>query len=396
MPYSFQSTIPLRFTPLVLLVLCCLVATGCATTSTPSTGLTADAQYRQALEDISEQRLTKAAATLKGMQIRFPFSEFTHHLHLELAKAYVDAGELDTATVMVNQFIATYPRHPYLDYAVYIKGLSNYARGVQALDVGEQTDPYQARTDLARASYDDLSHMIQRFPSSAYAEQAKDKLVNLRELLANHEIRLALASLDERDTTTARRRANYVIEHYPDTGARQQAENILNHVDNGTSLTAGHAPGALLDQSADTPSVNHGRHADTAAATPRGAPATLQSEPLPESTRIVMRENWIMQQSPSRYTIQVTTTNRPNWLNEFLAWLNTFLDKNEMQDNVAYYQRSVQGEQTYAVLYGSYGDLRTAQSAKAKLIQTLGIEDLWVRRYEEIQSAINTDTTHLN
>ena len=381
----------LRFKRLTLLALCCAAATGCATTTPRNGELSINAQYQQGLEHIEAQRLVKASATVNSMQIRFPFSEYTHRLQLELAKAYVDAGELERATVMVNQFIAMYPRHPFIDYAFYVKGLSNYARGLNALDVEHRHDPYEARTDLARTSFKDLSLMVQRFPESPYVDDAREKLISLKEHLAGHEIRLALASIDEGDTTSARHRANYVIDHYPDTGARKKAEQILDQLERG--FIAPSAQASPADAQGDTPPPLDLRTSPATRNDPATPPATTIA--IPEHAAF-LREDWIMRQMPGRYTIQVTTTNRPNWLNEFLAWLYEFLDKNQLQGDVAYYQHTVEDEQVYGVIYGNYNNLRTAQSAKAKLIQTLGIEDLWVRRFREIQDTIGNDTARLN
>ena len=70
---------------------------------------------------------------------------------------------------------------------------------------------------MAQTSFDELSDFISRYPSSKYVPHAKQRMIYLRNLLAEHEIYVADFYMKRGAYLAAIGRAKYVIEHLPNT-----------------------------------------------------------------------------------------------------------------------------------------------------------------------------------
>ena len=68
--------------------------------------------------------------------------------------------------------------------------------------------------------------LLNEFPNSQYASDARQRMLQLRELLARSEIFAADYYL-RRGAFVAANRGIYVIENYPDTAARADALSVM-------------------------------------------------------------------------------------------------------------------------------------------------------------------------
>lgn len=103
---------------------------------------------------------------------------------LRLADSYFQEGTalgFLEAQARYKDFRSRYPSHPKADYALF--------RLAQCSDKqAEAPDRDQTNTRLAASSYREL---LQLFPDSPYTAEARVRLTAMRELLAEHEFRVA-------------------------------------------------------------------------------------------------------------------------------------------------------------------------------------------------------------
>ena len=78
-----------------------------------------------------------------------------------------------------------------------------------------------------KKSFDELSDFISRYPESKYVPHAKQRMIYLRNLLAEHEIYVADFYMKRGAYLAAVGRAQYVIEHLPNTPQTPYALSIL-------------------------------------------------------------------------------------------------------------------------------------------------------------------------
>ena len=85
-----------------------------------------------------------------------------------------------------------------------------------------QRDPASAEDALQ-----DFNTLIKRYPQSKYAEDAAQRIVYLRNRLAQHEVNVANYYMRRTSYLAAANRARYVIENYPRTPAMPEALVIM-------------------------------------------------------------------------------------------------------------------------------------------------------------------------
>ena len=134
---------------------------------------------------------------------------------MELIFARFMSVELSAAQSAANRFIRLHPQHENVDYAHYISGLAAYKRNSSILDRISSADPSRRDTSSAREAFNIFNDLLQRYPNSEYAPDARQRMLYLRELLARSEVNVASYYLNRHAYVAAANRANYVIENFP-------------------------------------------------------------------------------------------------------------------------------------------------------------------------------------
>jgi outer membrane protein assembly factor BamD len=161
------------------------------------------------------------------LEARYPFGRHAQQGLLDVGYAYYKFEEPDSAVAAADRFIKTYPLHPNIDYAYYLKGLVNFNRGMGLLERYVPVDASERDPAAARQSFDDFAELVRRFPNSKYSEDARQRMTYLVNNLAQHEIHVADFYMRRGAYLAAANRAKYVVEHYPSTPAAPEALRIM-------------------------------------------------------------------------------------------------------------------------------------------------------------------------
>jgi outer membrane protein assembly factor BamD len=187
--------------------------------------------YAKAHTDLMHSDYSAAEKAYQRLIARFPSGPFNQQAQLELAYAQYKNNKPDDAYSTVNRFIKTNPLSPHVDYAYYLRGLINFDRTTGVVErafAGERTGA-QSRRDQGYnlKSFDDFSELSRRFPDSAYAADARQRMIYLRNILAQFEINVADFYLRNKAYVAAADRAQYVIEHYQEAPEAGDALAIM-------------------------------------------------------------------------------------------------------------------------------------------------------------------------
>ena len=164
-----------------------------------------------------------AARAFQRLIARFPSGPYSEQAQLELAYAQYKDNQPDEALSTINRFIKTYPANKHVDYAYYLRGLINFDRTGTVLERWFPRSDKDSRRDQGYnlQAFDDFSELSRRFPDSAYTADARQRMIYLRNLLAQYEINVAEFYLRRKAYVASADRSQYVIEHYqqaPQTG----------------------------------------------------------------------------------------------------------------------------------------------------------------------------------
>lgn len=156
--------------------------------------------------------------TLKEIQIRYTFSSYATLAEVRTADAYFKREEYRQAITEYQQFINNHPSHPEVEHATYRLADSYYI-----LRRGKDRDP-----EMPRQAIDWFSRFIDEFPGSTEkVEEAKEKIVDCRNILAKREIYIGNFYKKKKNYKAALKRYNNVIEKYPETKYNQKALDLI-------------------------------------------------------------------------------------------------------------------------------------------------------------------------
>ena len=191
-------------------------------------GKSAQELYQEAKSHLDHTAYEQAVRAYKQLQTRYPFGRYAEQAQLEMAYAYYRAHKPELALSTTDRFIRTYPSHPNVDYAYYIRGLTNYDEKVGML---ERLMPSRVRDrdqTAAIEAFNDFEELCRRFPDSRYCPDARQRMVFLRNNMAAYEIDVARYYLRRKAFVAAANRARYLLETYPESPQAGNALEIMH------------------------------------------------------------------------------------------------------------------------------------------------------------------------
>ncbi|MFP4208563.1 MAG: outer membrane protein assembly factor BamD [Wenzhouxiangella sp.] len=241
---------------IVLMLLVMALATGC-NRETRDDDRGAEELYAEAQRALNARNYGNAIELYRQLTIRFPFGRHAEQSQLDMAFAMYRAGQSERALTTLDRFIRTYPTHPNVDYAWYLKGLVHYddAMGfLRQIFPDQVVDRDQQST---RRAFTDFRELIQRYPQSRYVADARQRMVFLRNVMADYEIEVGEYYFRRGAYIAAINRARYTIENYPGAPAnvdalalmeRSYARLELDELAQDTRQVLEHNYADLLDQ----------------------------------------------------------------------------------------------------------------------------------------------------
>lgn len=168
-----------------------------------------------------------AVEYLERLDSLYPFGAYSHQAQLNLIYSYYKLSDYGSGIAAAERFIRQNPRHKDLDYAYYMKGLINFSTET---GFGKElfSAPISERdAGAARQSFDDFAELIRLFPNSQYAKDAQQRMIFLRNRLAEYELHVANYYMQRQAYLAAANRAKYVVDHYPKTTSVPNALEMM-------------------------------------------------------------------------------------------------------------------------------------------------------------------------
>jgi outer membrane protein assembly factor BamD len=209
MPSNFRTLI------LCLTTVALIATAGCGGRSRSKELLgSADKLYDAAKRAMDASNFGDATRYYEALEARFPFSNPAKQGQLDLMYAYYRNGEAESAIDQADQFIRENPAHPRVDYAYYIKGLAQFERNPNFLERWFNADLSMRPPIDARKSFQSFQTLVERFPSSTYAADSRQRMIFLRNRLASYEVYVAAYYLKRGAYVGAINRCKFAIENY--------------------------------------------------------------------------------------------------------------------------------------------------------------------------------------
>jgi outer membrane protein assembly factor BamD len=228
-----QTLRPLLRPALLLLLAAVLATSGCARLKgmfkdkDANEGVPVTELYQKGHQQMVNGNWTSATTVFKRLVAQYPYGPYTEQALMETAYAQFKSGRNEEAISTIDRFIRTYPTHRNIPYFYYLRGLVNSNRDTVFLQKVWTLD--SSRRDLATPTqaYNDFKIVTERYPNSRYAEDARQRMVELRNLFARHELDVGLYYLRRGAWVAAADRATHMIETYPGSMYQDDAVAIM-------------------------------------------------------------------------------------------------------------------------------------------------------------------------
>jgi len=245
----------------VLLLALVVFASGCARfgkmfkDEDANEGVPVEELYEKAHTSMTRGNWSSAETTFKRLVAQYPYGPYTEQALVETAYAQYKAGKHEEAISSIDRFLRTYPTHRLASYMYYLRGLVNSSRDTVFLQRVWKLDA--SRRDLATPmqAYNDFQIVVDRYPNSRYAADAKTRMAELRDLFARHELDVALYYLRRTAYVAAAERATYLLETYPQSRYQNDAVATLAaaYTGLGNEALANDARRVLVENEPDHP-----------------------------------------------------------------------------------------------------------------------------------------------
>jgi len=163
--------------------------------------------YNEGLKALEEGDVLFAAKKFNEVEILFPQSDWAPNSALMAAYAYYTQDYYADVTVEIERFIRVYPKHKNLDYAYYLLAITYYEQIV---------DEKKDLQSILNAK-NTFEIIINKFPNTEYALDAKFKMNLIDDILASKEMYIGRYYFDKKKWIPAINRFKTVIDDYETT-----------------------------------------------------------------------------------------------------------------------------------------------------------------------------------
>jgi outer membrane protein assembly factor BamD len=221
-----MSRMSLKWIRYVVAVVFALSATACGLlpeVKDDTAGWSAERLYEEAHTMLATGNYTRAVKLFETLEGRFPYGRYAQQAILEGAYANYRANETAAAIAACDRFIRTYPNHPNVDYAYYLKGVVNFREDQGLFGYVVEQDLSERDPKMTRESFGAFKELVARFPESKYAADSVERMRYLTNALSTYEVRVADYYYRRGAYVAAANRAQASLLNYPQTPANEDA-----------------------------------------------------------------------------------------------------------------------------------------------------------------------------
>jgi outer membrane protein assembly factor BamD len=169
--------------------------------------------YSTGADRLDRRQWNQAVNYFQEVERQHPYSEWSRRAILMQAYAHYQGNDYLEAIGDAERFIQLYPGNPSAAYAFYIKAICYFE---QIVDVNRD----QAATGQALNA---LRDVVQRYPRTEYAADARLKIDMVNDQLAGKEMTIGRWYLRQGDTLAAANRFKTVVDRYQTTSHTPEA-----------------------------------------------------------------------------------------------------------------------------------------------------------------------------
>ena len=183
--------------------------------------------YELAQRYVAGGNYARGVQIFEAIQARYPFSDLSRQIQLEMMYAYYKAQRREQAVETADTFMRENPIHPRVDYALYIKGLAYFELDAGFLERRFKKDITARPPNDVDLSYAAFRRLVERYPASEYAADAEQRMVFIKNRLSAYENHVADYYMRRGAYVAALKRAQRALEDYNGAAGNERSLEIM-------------------------------------------------------------------------------------------------------------------------------------------------------------------------
>ena len=204
------------------------VLAGCSSTPKDAESQwSAERLYAEAKEEASLGNFERAGKLYERLEGRASGTALAQQAQIERAYMLYKGGDKAQALSALERFIKLHPTSAAIDYAFYLQGLINFNDNLGLLGSLARQDLSERDQQAARDSYQSFKQLVDQFPQSLYADDARVRMNYIVNSLAAYEVHVARYYFRRGAFIAAANRAQQVVVEFQQSPSAQEALYIM-------------------------------------------------------------------------------------------------------------------------------------------------------------------------
>ena len=211
-----------------LLATVALLTAGCSSTPIDKTAtMSPNKIYAEAKDELAASQWERAIPLLEKLEARAAGTPLAQQAQLDKAYAQYKSTETAQALATLERFMKLHPVSPALDYAIYLKGVINFNDDLGLFAKFTRQDLAERDQKASKESFEAFKELVDRFPDSRYANDARQRMNYIVSSLAQYEVHVARYYYKRGAYLAAVNRAQVAVSDYREVPAVEEALYIM-------------------------------------------------------------------------------------------------------------------------------------------------------------------------
>jgi outer membrane protein assembly factor BamD len=192
-----------------------------------SVGWSPEKLYAEAKTEAAAGNYDRAAKLYERLEGRAAGTVLAQQAQLDHAYVLYKSGEKAQALATIERFIKLQPTSRALDYAIYLQGVINFNDDLGLLGNLSRQDLSERDQQAARDSFQSFRQLVDQFPASTYAPDARLRMNYIVNTLASYEVHVARYYFRRGAYVAAANRAQQTVQEFQQSPSAEEALYIM-------------------------------------------------------------------------------------------------------------------------------------------------------------------------
>ena len=183
--------------------------------------------YSEAKEEASQGNYERAGKLYERLEGRASGTVLAQQAQIERAYMLYKNGDKAQALSTLERFIKLHPTSAAIDYAYYLQGIINFNDNTGLFGNFTRQDLSERDQQASRDSYQSFKQLVDLYPQSLYAEDARARMNYIVNSLAGYEVHVARYYYRRGAYVAAANRAQQVVTEFQQSPSAEEALYIM-------------------------------------------------------------------------------------------------------------------------------------------------------------------------